>query len=378
MITDTLVPLVVVGVVSAVALVLVLRIGRGRATRGLARLPVVGRIPALARIGRPETPADEDTLRGELDRLPTRLSTARAGATAADTDVVAARPALPPALVADADPDLDPATDLVLAAAGERRGRPGDDGRVPHALPPAPLATAGWVVRGHTNQGLQRERNEDSHLATPELVAVADGIGGGPAGDLASKIVIETVRHLLSRAEDPPRALAGSVARAASALFGAAMVDADLRGMGTTLDVVLLGSGSWPIAHGMHVGDGAVWYVPDGGRAVALTTFDRDGDGRLLSAVSSTGREPQPAPWKRHVRPGDRLVVTSDGFHAHLQGELAIRLIDEFRDEPPLDAARALVSAALGAGGRDNVTVVVADYCDTASARESGAPSSTH
>ena len=266
----------------------------------------------------------------------------------------------------------------MLAAVAERHAEPADNGRTPRALPPAPVATAGWVVRGHTNQGLQRERNEDSYLATPELVAVADGIGGGPAGDLASKIVIETVRHLLSRAEDPPRALAVSVARAASALFGAAMVDADLRGMGTTLDVVLLGSGPWPIAHGVHVGDGAVWYVPGGGRAVALTTFDRDGEGRLSSAVSSTGREPQPALWKRHVRPGDRLVVTTDGFHAHLWGEHAIRLIEEFRDDPPLDAARALVSAALGAGGRDNVTVVVADYCDTPSVREGGVPSSTH
>jgi PPM family protein phosphatase len=367
MITEFLVTLA-----AAVLLVLAVFVLRIPAVRAVLRR-FARHLPVLGRFVRSDPATDRtDQLLDELQRIPTRLSAGRAvnefSGRDRDEEPARRRTGGPAQLESAERAALEPAPPLPkrsavpagvpeFAAAEKRRGglsswREDRDGGLR------------WAVAGHTNQGLRRERNEDEYVVTAELVAIADGIGGGPAGDLAARIVVETVHHVLTRAEDPVRELAVAVERAASALFGAAMVESGLRGMGSTLDVVVLGSGRSPMAHGAHVGDGAVWLIPASGRAVALTEPQLDAHGNLTGAVSSTV-EPRVETWRRTIREGDRLVLTSDGFHAHLQNdEHATRLLEEFRDDPPNEAARALVSAALGAGGRDNVTVVVADYGD--------------
>lgn len=243
---------------------------------------------------------------------------------------------------------------------GRSRSRHGPSTADPK--PPSRVGSALWSVGSRTDIGYRRDRNEDVVLATPQVVAVADGVGGGPAGDTAARVVVQTVHRTLTRSTAPVEDLELAVHQAAAALFGAAQVDPELRGMSTTLDLIVLGSAHPVTVHGAHIGDGAVWLVPATGRPTRLTTHHRDERGRLSRSLS-TEPDVRCEYWRRIVRTGDRLVVASDGFHYQLHDhDLAANLLEEVRDDSPEEAARSLVRAALGAGGGDNVSVVVAEY----------------
>ena len=226
--------------------------------------------------------------------------------------------------------------------------------------PPTPLLAA-W----RTHVGHKRDNNEDSVLfdATRRLFAVADGLGGRPAGELASALTIQTLKnHVHPTDGDPHRvasAITGAICLANDAVLGQADADEERTGMGSTVVAChVMPSGAAIVAHS---GDSRAYLFRHGdlGR-VTLDHVRIRANRRLLSRCVGRTRGADPDVTQLVTEPGDRLLLCTDG----LTDMLADDVIGWLLLEPEPDAAAdALVDAALRAGGHDNVTVVVIDRC---------------
>lgn len=229
---------------------------------------------------------------------------------------------------------------------------------------------------GHTDVGRVRARNEDALLQRPErrLFAVADGMGGHAAGDIASRIAVDVLDEHTAHPSDDPGAQLQEAARSAhQAILRAAAADSALQGMGTTLTALrLLDDGTALIA---HVGDSRA-YVWRNGTLDQLTrdhTWVQDQVEAGLLSEAQARRHPfsamltcalgvddvelQVQLLRRPCAVGDTFLLCSDGLIASL-GEADIRRI--LADREDLDrAARALVEEANSAGGPDNITVAL-------------------
>ena len=226
--------------------------------------------------------------------------------------------------------------------------------------------------------GLLREGNEDSGYAGEHLLAVADGMGGAAAGEVASSVVVAAFARL---DDDEPTGdvltlLGGALKRAEEQLT--ALVDAQpgLSGMGTTLTAMLRDGNRIGL---LHVGDSRAYLLRDGN----LERITRDHTlvqslidaGRLTEAEAQThpqrnvitrsldGVHPvEPDLSVREIRAGDRYLICSDGLSGVVSQETLGQTLQEFSD--PDEAVDALVALALRGGGPDNVTCVVADVVD--------------
>lgn len=247
-----------------------------------------------------------------------------------------------------------------------------------------------------TDTGSKRDSNEDAHLVSPEfaLFAVADGMGGHRAGEVASRMAVEEIQATLStpgavRAVERYVASAGlesrrrvlaflrrAVEQANQRIRRAALENPEYSGMGTTLDVVWLARDHAFIA---HAGDGRVYLAR--ARAVLQLTHDHTLAARPSRAPDGLGMSlGDPTPSSSGVTnalglsdavevdtlfvdvgPRDRLLLCSDGVHGQLEGEQEIT--DLIRNGPPEATARALVARA-GEGGRDNATAIVVEIAD--------------
>jgi serine/threonine protein phosphatase PrpC len=263
---------------------------------------------------------------------------------------------------------------------------------VPSILPRFDFRAAFGVA---TDTGSKRASNEDAHALKPELAlfAVADGMGGHRAGEVAARIAIEEVVSALGsppaiRAVERYVAQAGlesrrkvlSVLRRAVELANArirreALENPDYSGMGTTLDVVWLARDHAFIA---HAGDGRVYLARS--RAVLQLTSDhtlaarpsRVPDGLGLTVAESMigsgvtnalglSDAVQVDTLFVDVGSRDRLLLCTDGVHGQLTGESEVS--DLVRAGTPESAARALIMRA-GEGGRDNATALVVEIAD--------------
>jgi len=227
------------------------------------------------------------------------------------------------------------------------------------------------AVRSHV--GLVRRENEDRALASPRLVAVADGVGGSTAGEVASEAVIGTLAHFEScHLEGPlPPALDDAVRRGNERIAFIASRRPSMRGMSTTLTAVALGGG-YAVA---NIGDSRTYLLSEG----ELRRLTRDDS--LVQALVDAGaldehrarHHPQrsvvlealdgapdrrPALATHPARAGDRLLLCSDGLSDLVDDDT---LRSALGVDPRERSAELLVELALAAGGRDNVTVVVAD-----------------
>ncbi len=224
-----------------------------------------------------------------------------------------------------------------------------------------------------TDVGRVREHNEDSYLAQDRLFAVADGMGGHRGGEVASRIAVDALaRH----GGSDHAGLAGAIREANQAVLARASRDPEkLRGMGTTLTALVAGDGA---VHLAHVGDSRAYILRDG--ELTQLTEDHTLVQRMVTEGSLSPEEAEVHPQRsvlvralgveadlevdevfREVRAGDRLLLCSDGL-TDLIADADIRgLLDV--DSRRL-AVTGLVRAALDAGGRDNVTCVVADLVD--------------
>jgi serine/threonine protein phosphatase PrpC len=232
-----------------------------------------------------------------------------------------------------------------------------------------------------TDVGLARENNEDAAHAGRRLVAVADGIGGLPAGELASAAVVRALSALEHSVDGSPLpALRDALETANREIGEAGRADPGRDGMGTTVTALLLypaGSGQERGAELalLHIGDSRAYLLRDG----VLCRLTKDDtyvqelvDEGVLSAAearhhpmrSVVTRAVQGGPLEVALtvlpaRVGDRYLLCSDGLSDVVEDGSLAEILADFRE--PERCARQLVSLALAAGGPDNVTVVVAD-----------------
>ncbi|MHC1558374.1 PP2C family protein-serine/threonine phosphatase [Actinomycetospora sp. C-140] len=227
-----------------------------------------------------------------------------------------------------------------------------------------------------SDRGLVRQNNQDSVYAGPRLLALADGMGGHAAGEVASKLVIAALVPLDD--DEPGDDLLGELAEATAqgndAITELVAEEPDLDGMGTTLTAVLFAGSRLGM---VHVGDSRAYLFRDG----VLTQITRDDtfvqslidEGRITEDEAAshpqrslllralTGHDVEPALTVREARSGDRYLLCSDGLSGVVSAET---LAEALTIPDPQDCSDRLIELALKGGGPDNVTCIVADVVD--------------
>jgi len=235
-----------------------------------------------------------------------------------------------------------------------------------------------YAVR--SDVGLLREGNEDSAYAGPHLLAIADGMGGHAAGEVASAVAISALAGLDEEVpvSDLLELLSAAVASANATLHEMSSQDPSVEGMGTTL-TALLWSGSTVAL--CHIGDSRAYLLRDGDfhqithdHTLVQSLVD---DGRLSpeqahthpqrslvmrALQSSTDAEPDLS--VREALAGDRYLLCSDGLSDVVSEQTMHKTLVKFTD--PEEAVHQLIDLAIRGGGPDNITCIVADVVDTA------------
>lgn len=223
-----------------------------------------------------------------------------------------------------------------------------------------------------TDIGCLRDHNEDSLIVTPPLFAVADGMGGHAAGEVASEIAVNV---LAERAPAHPdgEALSRAVEEANRAIIQAAHEGRGREGMGTTCTAAMLEGERLVI---VQVGDSRAYLLHQG--KLQQLTRDHSLMADMIEAGQLTPEEARMHPQRSvitkalgsdvHLRPdiyeinvetGDRLLICSDGLSGMVHDEDIERTLCRVQD--PQRCASQLVNEAIANGGHDNVTVIVAD-----------------
>jgi protein phosphatase len=229
-----------------------------------------------------------------------------------------------------------------------------------------------------SHKGMIREGNEDSGYAGPRLLAIADGMGGQAAGEVASSEVISTIVAL---DDDVPgsdilTSLGTAVQRANDQLRMMVEEDPQLEGMGTTLTALLWTGQRLGL---VHVGDSRAYLLRDG----VLTQITQDhtwvqrlvDEGRITEEEATThpqrsllmralgsGDHVEPDLSIREVRAGDRYLICSDGLSGVVSHQTMEDTLASYQG--PQETVQNLIELALRGGGPDNITVIVADVLD--------------
>jgi len=232
--------------------------------------------------------------------------------------------------------------------------------------------------------GLLREGNEDSAYAGPHLLAVADGMGGHAAGEVASAAAITTIASLDAEDLGPAdlvRALADAVTGVSLRLQELIISDPAIEGMGTTLTALLWSQGCAALC---HIGDSRAYLL----RSDQLVQITHDhtlvqslvDDGEITEADVAThphrslllraldGRaiaDPDLAPLETYS--GDRFLLCSDGLSGVVGKQTLHQVLTSVRDLE--EVTLRLVELAIDGGGPDNITCIVADVIDPRSSR---------
>lgn len=222
-----------------------------------------------------------------------------------------------------------------------------------------------------TDTGLQRRANEDSLLVRSPLFVVADGMGGAQAGEVASSVAVDTFRTGLEDGGDPERSLVAQVEQANSRINELSHSNAEHAGMGTTITAVHVGEEDVVIA---HVGDSRAYCMRDG--ELLRLTDDHSLVDELIRQGKLTPEEAEEHPQRSVItralgpeasvevdvrsfrgRPGDVYLLCSDGLTTMVGEAELLQLLA--LHQRLADAGEALIAAANGAGGKDNITVVL-------------------
>lgn len=227
-----------------------------------------------------------------------------------------------------------------------------------------------------SDRGLVRSSNQDSVYAGPRLLALADGMGGHAAGEVASKVVIASLAPLDDDepGDDLLSQLRDAVSGGNAAISELVANDPDLDGMGTTLTAMLFSGSRLGMA---HIGDSRAYLYRNGqfaqitrddsfvnelleqGRITADQAATHPQRSLLLKAL--TGHEVEPALTVREARARDRYLICSDGLSGMVSDET---LAEAIQIPDPQACADRMIELALKGGGTDNVTVIVADVVD--------------
>jgi protein phosphatase len=224
---------------------------------------------------------------------------------------------------------------------------------------------------GLTDVGRQRTANEDSLVVSPPLFAVADGMGGAKAGEVASAVAVEAVEQAHDSDEPAEAQLAGIVRDANRRIYDLAVADESRRGMGTTLTLAKVHGAEVSLA---HVGDSRAYRMREG----ELSQLTRDHS--LVAELERSGQitpeaaehHPQRSIITRALGPepdvevdtytlagreDDVFLICSDGLTSMISDDEVASIV---RSAGSLgEAAEALVRAANQSGGKDNITVIL-------------------
>jgi protein phosphatase len=240
-----------------------------------------------------------------------------------------------------------------------------------------------------SDTGRARRENEDSFYARSPMFAVADGMGGAQAGEVASRVAVEAIEIFIQETAgadknrtwpfpfDPTVSLESNRLRAAFRIanhkIAAAIADSqDLRGMATTASAVLVGTHGASVA---HVGDSRVYVLRDG--QLNQITHDHSWVEEQVRAGTLSPTAARQHPWRNVVtralsggddpevdltevapHPGERYLLCSDGLFTVVSDSRIAQLLSQ--TDTPLDAiCQALVQAANEAGGPDNITTLI-------------------
>ncbi|HEY0872897.1 MAG TPA: protein phosphatase 2C domain-containing protein [Vicinamibacterales bacterium] len=246
-----------------------------------------------------------------------------------------------------------------------------------------------WAVR--SDNGLRRTSNEDSHTSRPDLglFIVADGMGGHVAGEVASRVAVESIAAFIEETSgadrnrtwpfpfEPELSLEANRLKAAFRLanrrIAAAIADSqDLRGMATTASAILHGPTHSCVG---HIGDSRVYMF----RGDTLTQLTNDHSwveeqvraGTLTPAAArlhpwrnvvtralSGGEDPDVDVVEIHPEPGDRFLLCSDGLFGVVPDERIADIVGD-RTASPEEICGRLIAAANAAGGPDNITAML-------------------
>jgi protein phosphatase len=236
-------------------------------------------------------------------------------------------------------------------------------------------------VYGMTDVGRRRENNQDDFVVDQErgIYAIADGMGGHAAGEIASSIAIEALAESMrsngDQAHDPKEAgqqLVAAVHEGNRRICDSVLARGEWRGMGTTI-VAMLDLGARAVIG--HVGDSRAYLLRDG--RLSRLTDDHSWVGEQVRLGLLTDEEAQAHPMRNIVTramgnrmelevelneetvlPGDVFLLCSDGLNSMLPDGEIRRTLARHRDDPKA-ACQALVDQANARGGDDNVTVIV-------------------
>lgn len=257
-----------------------------------------------------------------------------------------------------------------------------------------------------TDVGQKRKGNEDSHLVDEAagLYVVADGMGGHKAGEVASRLLVETLGDYFKDAgadprfealaeADPPRSqlanrLLAGILKANAVIFEAAQQNAAYRGMGSTVSAVCVTDTHLIVA---NVGDSPIYLVRDGQVTLQSTLHTYMAEMEALSTETARklderfhhmltramGTKPEVTPDVKELphQAGDTVVISSDGLTDKVRAEEIAKVVSSV---PPAKACRLLVDLANKRGGDDNITVVVLAIAPAAAERVVGFDTEDH
>jgi PPM family protein phosphatase len=223
---------------------------------------------------------------------------------------------------------------------------------------------------GRSDTGRKRRHNEDSYVHQPPLFAVADGMGGALAGELASRLAIEAIEGRES--DSGGVELVTSLVQAANrSVYERSRADSSVSGMGTTMTLALLEGEIVTIG---HVGDSRAYLIRDG--ELKQVTNDHSLVAELMRSGKLTPEEAEHHPQRSvitralgtdadvdvdtyivEVQPGDIFLLCSDGLTSMVGNDAILEIVEQNLDD--LDAiTRELIALANQGGGEDNITVV--------------------
>jgi PPM family protein phosphatase len=222
-----------------------------------------------------------------------------------------------------------------------------------------------------SDTGRRRRRNEDNYVVAPPLFAVADGMGGAQAGEVASQLAASALEAGDSDAQEATKRIDELIQEANRRIFDRASTDPSASGMGTTMTVALVEGMTVSIG---HVGDSRAYLVR--GEHMEQLTDDHSLVNELVKSGKLSEEEAQAHPQRSVItravgtdpdvdvdgftieaEEGDIFLICSDGLSDMVEDEEILELVHQNRDD--LDkAVRALVAAANRVGGEDNITAV--------------------
>jgi PPM family protein phosphatase len=242
------------------------------------------------------------------------------------------------------------------------------------------------IVATNLAHGEQQALVQDS---LGKLLVVADGMGGHRSGDRASAVAVRSIvqytqncmRWFFRLCDDPEDDFLDDLRAALEHCQSQVLADADSdpgrEGMGTTLTAAYV---VWPRLYVVHVGDSRAYQLRDAklhqitrDHTVAQKMAD-EGDvseeelkgtrfhHMLWNCIGGSDGDPSPDVYKAELAAGDALLLCSDGLTKHLDSEAIVQLVSESGSAE--DACRRLVDTANEAGGRDNITVVLAKFVE--------------